>query len=213
MTKQKPLDNSLRPSLEALEQLYRLFAPRFASYCPVIAEKAPVITIQTRGRRALVGWYKKEGWTRGKETLPEINITAESLAEPLAEIADTVCHEMVHHAHKLLGKKDCSSTQYHNKTFKAGCEAVGLNCERMKGHGWAATSLSDGLRSIVDRAKIDPEAFAMFRVTDGPKRSGPGSGPGSRLKKWTCECGTIIRAAGEIDVRCNECLTDFTCQD
>jgi len=196
----KPEPVSIRPALGELEKLFNLFAPLFPE--PLTA---PIITIQTRGRKNALGWYKPQTWQNGgRDTLPELNISAESLARGVPEIADTVLHEMVHHWNRLHGIKDCSGNQYHSKKFKAGCDLVGLKCEKMEGHGWAATSLSDKQRAIVKKAGIKDEAFHLFRLADHG-----GKGPGSRMKKWTCPCGTIIRAAGEISVRCNECGEDF----
>ena len=196
--------NSIKPAIDALETIYEGYKHLF----PNLADSRPVITIQAAGRRKAAGWMSPKRWQNGQpDAINEINVSAECLNAPLESIADTVLHEMVHHSHNLEGVKDCSKSQYHNKQFKAGCERVGLNCEQMGRYGWAQTSLTDARKAELSQMTIDDNAFTLFRQAE-PQNEQKQT---TRMKKWICGCEQpqIIRAAGEIDVRCNKCGIDF----
>ena len=64
----------------------------------------PVFTlIPNRGRQSYYGWYWQGRWKDGKNTLPEINITADTLKRSVEDICETIIHEMVHYANNLEG--------------------------------------------------------------------------------------------------------------
>jgi hypothetical protein len=195
-------ETSIRPAIAELERAFGAFAVLFKREMPL-----PVITIQTRGRRRALAWYAHEKWRNGKPGgISEINLSAEDLAAPVPEVAQRLLHEMVHYANALDGIEDCSHNQYHRKSFKERCEAIGLLCEKMGGYGWAQTSLTPALADIVEAAGINPEAFSLFRThCDHTK-------VGSRMKKWRCGC-TTIRAAVQVDATCNRCQQRFLIQE
>src|SRR5262249_50633006 len=153
-------------------------------------------------RRQALGWYAHRRWESapgdGGEGVSEINICAEHLARDVADIAELMLHEMCHYANALDGVEDCSRNQYHRKSFKERCEAVGLDCEKMGGYGWAATKLTPQLLALVNDIGIKAEAFTLFRKGREQAK------PGSRMKKWRCGC-TTIRAAVEVDAACQRC--------
>ncbi len=195
------LSRTIKPVIEVAELLYGTFTSRFKRELP-----QPVITVQTKGRmqrtRVVLGGSVAE---LGARRIPEINLCAEHVRDGLKELAHSVLHEMVHYANWLDGIRDCSSSQYHNRHFRAGCEAVGLICEKhpRKRYGWAATRLSPELESFVDGLGIDEERLGLSRISAlGSRR------PGSKLKKWTCGCSNLW-AAVEIDASCNRCGGPF----
>ena len=144
--------NSIRPAIEELERMFNAFVPLFGQEMPL-----PVITIQSKGRTEALGWHCQNSWQNGDpDKLTEINLCAEHLGRPVEEIAETLLHEMVHHANSLDGVSDCTSRQYHNKHFKTRCERIGLVCKKAAGRGWAETSLSDALKAKVLRSGDKP---------------------------------------------------------
>jgi hypothetical protein len=188
--------NSIRPAIEELERMYNAFVPLFWREMPV-----PVITIQTQGRRKALAWHCHASWQNAEPgKLAEINITAEYLSRPVEENAETMLHEMVHHANALDGIRDCTTFQYHNRKFKLGCDKIGLICEKDEGHGWTNTSLSDALRAKVQALNINADAFSLARVTRATAKT--------KMLKWQCSC-TTIRTAIELDATCNKCGLKF----
>ena len=154
---------SLCPAIAELERAFRAFCDlSFKRQMPL-----PVITIQTRGRSSVLGWFSKEKWKNGQAfKLPEINVCPEYLCKDVEQIAQVLIHEMCHYANYLDGVQDCSSSQYHNRRFKYRCESIGLVC--IKGRkGFAYTRLSPELAAVVRRVLLNPAAFRMYR--DGPQ--------------------------------------------
>jgi hypothetical protein len=131
---------SIRPAIEEVERAFRELTPLFKRDMPL-----PVITIQSRGRRSALGWFARDRWSNTKGKLPEINICAEHLAQAPEDIAGVLIHEMCHYADALDGVRDCTVRRYHNENFKKRCDQIGLVCEKMRGRGWANTSLSPEL--------------------------------------------------------------------
>lgn len=194
--------NTIRPALEELERAFQSLVFLFNREMPL-----PVITIQYRGRKNALGWFSSHCWANSQPVnLPEINLCAETVARSVDDIAETLIHEMVHHANALDGISDCTVRQYHNNCFKRRCEEVGLICERMGGRGWARTSLSPELKAKVDEIKLDQDAFSLFRNGSQPKK-----GP-SKMKKWRCGC-TNVRAATDVAAFCHKCGLEFRLQE
>ena len=172
----------------------------------------PVITIQSKGRKNAYGWFGRDRWGTDNGCLHEINISAEHLHRDFYDVIKTLVHELVHFVNHIRysrgqnSKPDCSSSQYHNKLFKETCEEVGLNCEKMGRRGWASTSLTEELQKKIDKyfSGEDRHAFSLFRLEGGLAAKAP-----TKMKKWTCTCGTNIRAAVQLDIKCNECNEDF----
>lgn len=130
----------------------------------------PVFTlIPNRGRQSYYGWYWQGRWKDGKKTLPEINITADTLKRSVEEICETIIHEMVHYANNVAEVVDCNNNQYHNKHFKSKAESFGLTVERVKNKGYARTALGDKAASMVKKykqkhCKDDKNPFHVYRV-------------------------------------------------
>jgi hypothetical protein len=130
----------------------------------------PVFTlIPNRGRQSYYGWYWADRWKDGKKTLPEINITADTLKRSVEEICETIIHEMVHYKNNVQGIQDCNANQYHNKAFKKRAEEFGLKVERVKNRGYAKTSLDEKANNLVKKyknkyCKDDKNPFHVYRV-------------------------------------------------
>ena len=132
----------------------------------------PVFTlIPNRGRQSYYGWFWQGRWKDGKKTLPEINITADTLKRSVEDICETLIHEMAHYKNNVLDIVDCNVNQYHNKAFKKQAEAFGLKVERMRNKGYAKTSLDEKAGNLVKKyknkyCKDDKNPFHAYRVTE-----------------------------------------------
>ena len=130
----------------------------------------PVFTlIPNRGRQSYYGWYWQGRWKDGKKTLPEINITADTLKRSVEDICETIIHEMVHYKNNVLDIVDCNANQYHNKAFKKRAEEFGLKVERVQNKGYARTSLDEKAANLVKKykskyCKDDKNPFHAYRI-------------------------------------------------
>lgn len=193
---------------KATKKILKLFPDNLDNVAP------PVITIQSKGRKNALGWFGQDRWGNLDKSFHEINISAEHLNRDFLEVIETLIHELVHyvnHVRFIRGqndKPDCSSSQYHNKIFKNTCEEIGLNCEKMGRFGWASTSLTEELEARVDKffRGEDRHAFSISRVSGSAAAAAKAP---TKMKKWTCACGVNIRAAVDLDIKCNECGEDF----
>ena len=132
----------------------------------------PVFTlIPNRGRQSYYGWYWAGRWKDGKKSLPEINITADTLKRSVEDVCETLIHEMVHYKNSVEEIVDCNVNQYHNKAFKKRAEEFGLKVERMKNKGYAKTSLDEKANNLVKKyknkfCKDDKNPFHVYRVSE-----------------------------------------------
>jgi len=130
----------------------------------------PVFTlIPNRGRQSYYGWYWQGRWKDGKKTLPEINITADTLKRSVEEICETIIHEMVHYKNNVSDVVDCNANQYHNKHFKKRAEEFGLKVEKVKNKGYARTALDEKAANMVKKykskyCKDDKNPFHAYRI-------------------------------------------------
>ena len=159
-------------------------------------------------------WNSKTGLERY-----ELNIGAGTIARPIEEVVATMLHEMVHVYHLMHGVKDTSrGNAYHNKTFKAKAESVGLVIEYDKRIGWSVTTPSDDLvLYVADKGWSDVcmyrfEGFAFTGGSGGKTPVGDdGSDPTptkkpSSTRKYQCPCcKNSVRATKEIFVICGDC--------
>ena len=192
---------SVTSAILELERVYTHFAPRLE----LQDAPRPVVMIQSAGRRKnMLGWMAPEIWQQahGKGQLNEITVVAEYLSRGPEAAAETMLHEMCHHSNALKGVRDCNSAQYHNKKFKDVAEQLGLVVEKMGNKGYAKTALGPELLKEVKALKLDPEAFAVFRLlTEREKQP-------TKMKKWECGC-TIVRCATDLEATCNACGETF----
>jgi hypothetical protein len=151
-----------------LNELYRSFHFFNQHYCKGEL-KEPIITMQGDKRKgSTYGWFGKEFWTEYADNKPvqvnEINLTAEALYRSPNEVLETLIHEMVHLKNSQEGINDCTKTQYHNEAFKKVAESFGLTVERMRGKGWAKTSLGEQAQLAIDLLKPDVSVYNIART-------------------------------------------------
>ena len=131
----------------------------------------PVFTlIPNRGRQSYYGWYWANRWKDGKKSLPEINITADTLKRTVEDVCETLIHEMAHYKNNVNDIEDCNRNQYHNKHLKKQAEEFGLKVERMKNKGYARTSLDDKAMTLVrsEERRVGKECASMCRSRWSP---------------------------------------------
>ena len=132
----------------------------------------PVFTlIPNRGRQSYYGWFWRDRWQDGKKSLPEINITADTLKRTVEDICETLIHEMAHYANWVNKVEDCNRNQYHNKHFKKKAEEFGLKVDKMRNKGYALTSLGEKGNNMVKKYKStilkgEKNPFHAYRVTE-----------------------------------------------
>jgi len=132
----------------------------------------PVFTlIPNRGRQSYYGWFWQGRWKDGKKSLPEINITADTLKRSVEDICETLIHEMAHYKNNVAGIVDCNANQYHNKHFKKQAEQYGLTVEKMRNKGYAKTALGEKASNLVKKykskcCKDSKNPFHVYRVTE-----------------------------------------------
>ena len=99
------------------------------------------VTIQpdTNTKQLTYGWAWNQKWTNGKETIHELNITANNLKRPFNEIWITLVHELIHiYAFSLGDETGATSRQgrYHGKKFKELCDKFYLITEKNESIGY-----------------------------------------------------------------------------
>lgn len=216
-----------------LELMYNVANKHFARHGLRIT--LPVlVTIQTRGKHRALGWVtSQKSWVNGngEDLAYELNVAAESLARPVADIFNTIIHEMCHLVNIQRGVQDCTNSQRHNKKFKEICDKVGLYCEQMGRFGWAAThepqKNSDELKNVLaeyieqgdaDAIDIQRKDYALKVTKGGSGEAGVGGSDeegvsaGTKKRKsnqikYICpKCGTSVRATKQVRIMCADCM-------
>lgn len=200
--------NSLKPIIEALETAHRHFnAALFGGRLKGV----PVITVQTRGRRAAYGWYWPAKWSNETETPAELNLSAEDLKRPSDDVLLTLAHEMVHQAAAEAGIKDCSRNgRYHNRRFAELARGAGLvpPSEPDKRLGFSCATWGDGRLALDSLDSNVGESFKLAR-----RLAAPGKQKG-RMRLYVCACGFKIRCGREdLRAKCLECEGEFERND
>lgn len=184
----------------------------------------PAITVSPDGGRGAYGWCSVyEIWNDQGEAFREINICAEYIDRPIAEVAATMLHEMAHLYDLTHGIEDVSNNgYYHNAKFKDTAEAHGLHIEKDKRYGWTVTTLTEETATwlaeqpgMVDITASRKTLLQITTTDDGeePKTTtikGGRQTSKNRSIKYVCpECGAIIRATREVNVICGDCGVPF----
>lgn len=214
-----------------LELMYNIANKHFARHGLRIT--LPVlVTIQSKGKHNAYGWVTtQKSWVNGngEDLAYELNVAAETLARPTADVFNTIVHEMCHLVNIQRGVQDCTNSQRHNKKFKEICDKVGLYCEQMGRYGWAAThepnKNSDELKNVLAEYMGSGDATALemqrkdyaVKVTkggSGEEGAGGETGTSAGTKKrksnqikYVCpHCGTSVRATKQVRIMCADCM-------
>ena len=205
------MDTTLKSIITELEDLFEVFNEKYFDS----GLSRPVITVSPdTTKRGMFGWCTEwKAWQNkdSGEGYYEINVCAEHLSRPFADVAGTMLHEMVHLFDVEQGVKDTSrSGTYHNVSFKAAAEAHGLNVEKDPKYGWSKTVLNaDALKETNNyMAFIGKDSFSLYREAE-PKEEKKGGKKGSSIKYVCPMCGAIIRATKKVRVICADCGVEF----
>jgi hypothetical protein len=166
----------------------------------------PVITISPDEKNKAFGWITRDKlWKENEndEGMYEINLSAQFLNRPISEIASTLIHEMCHQFAKVNNFKDTArSGSFHNKLFRQIAEDHGLNVELNGGRGWAATTLKESTKRLVESFIEQNPKTPVYRVMPmKPKRVRNVS-----VRKYICpDCEVSVRATKAVNVVCGDC--------
>lgn len=210
----------LKETQEVLEQAYQILNKvYFGGELPDV-----VITIQS-SPRAYGHFTVSPVWRTEENKLHEINISAEYLDRPIANIMATLQHECVHLYCSQNGITDTSQGgRYHNKNFKIEAELRGLIIEKGLYIGWSVTTPTQEFINVLKNNGI----IEQFSLNRGIPWSGGGDngtppkgidGKGgidttgkkkTSTRKYVCpKCGNSFRATKDIHVLCLDCFEEF----
>ncbi len=152
---------------DLIEELYRSFDFFNNHFCNGEL-KRPIITTQGDKREgSTYGWFGKQFWLDSSEEkseyIDELNLTAESLHRDPEQVLETLLHEMAHLKNAQVDILDCTKSQYHNDKFKKAAEFFGLNVSKMKGKGWAITTLGETAKGAIALLKPKIELYKIVR--------------------------------------------------
>lgn len=203
--KTKPADTDKQPddpmkmgeTITALEGIFdKLNAIYFEGKLP-----RPVITVQTTPK-----FYghctTKRVWKSEAEAMYEINLGAEFINRPKESTCCTLLHEMVHLYCVDNGITDtCQNGRYHNKTFKAECEARDLEVDYDRTNGYAYTKPTDAFKAKLADAGIDL-TVRFARVMPKAKQKTERA----PAHKYICPCcGQKLSTTAELFLICGIC--------
>lgn len=184
----------------------------------------------------VLGHFAPHRWARGEEHIHELFVGGEGLSRPAAEVMATLLHEA---AHGLAIERDVQDVsrggRYHNSTFKALGEELGISTEYSKTIGWSKTTITPEAAKTyaaairrLDAAMVayrrDP--FAAVSLPGGvgggigtipfpPMPKGRGRGSNNNGLSATCHCETPrrIRVSPSVlelgPITCGICGSEF----
>lgn len=175
----------------------------------------PTITIQSSPKTYGHFSINPDTWLSVTGSSHEINISAGTLARPIEEVTTTLCHEMVHYFCYIHNIKDTSrGNTYHNKRFKAACEARGMIVIHSDKYGWSHTFPGDAMLDFVLKHElsdilINRNEFYGFQITGTGTHSGtdtPTPPRPSNSRKYQCPCcKNSVRATKAVNIICGDC--------
>ena len=193
------MEYSINPALCELERAFSFFNKEL--FRGELDSKV-IITIQSRGRKSVLGWHWAGKWKNGDKThLAEINLSAEDLKT--GDPYEILIHEMAHHLNHQKGIRDVSDRQYHNLHFKRAAEAAGLQVMKSGRAGYGITALGELAKEKILQFKPERQVFDILRIQETARQI-------TKLKKWSCVCGVNVRVARmDFNATCNRCGTLF----
>lgn len=185
-------------TIAALENIFdKLNAIYFEGKLP-----KPVITVQTTPK-AYGHCSTKKVWRAGEtEGMYEINLGAEFINRPKEQTCATLLHEMVHlYCNENEIAETCQKGRYHNKTFKAECEARDLEVEYDRANGYARTVATEAFKAKLTEAGVDLTVrFARIMPKTKAKAER------AKAHAYVCPiCGQTVRTTGDLSLICGVC--------
>lgn len=188
--------------IQALAALWTKIRTLHAGVPGVVLIPAPA----HRDQKNVLGHFAPVRWRRrDDEHLHEVVVVAEHLNRPAEDVLETLIHEAAHALNFERGIRDCSRSQYHNRSFKSAAEELDLIVEQVPHYGFAKTSLGP---ATADRYAAEVEQLRtvlIHRRGITLRPTPPGGTPpadddgdtSSRSRKAVCACEPpfIIRVA------------------
>lgn len=190
------ISNEVKFLEDAFDILNKKYFESVLSKCAITIQSTPI------AHGHFTPW---EAWSDSENDYNEINLGAESLKRPVAEIIATLVHEMVHYYCHANGIKDTSrGGTYHNKRFKEEAEKRGLIIGYSSRIGHSETTPSEELKSFVHEMQWE-EKIKLYRHFGGISAEVPAKSKSS-TRKYKCPCcGMSVRATKEVRVLCMDC--------
>ena len=199
----------------ALEELYNELNKYIALVYGQPIKLPVLVTIQSKGKHSAYAWVTtRMAWElEGELFAYELNFASETLARDFKDTFMTMVHEMLHLKNIELDIKDCSTTsQRHNKAFKASCDKVGLFVEQLGNYGWCKhadfNKCSEPLKAIcedfMNKYPQYVKALMIQRIDKKPSKIK--GGKKSNQVKYVCPCcGASVRATSKVHILCLDC--------
>lgn len=198
------MTTTITPIIKALEGCWRSIKGHHEDLPEAIILTGPGKRTNVLGHFGPNRWRTDEIATTG---VHEVMVMAEHLNRGAEDIIGTMIHEAAHALNEARGIRDVSSSQYHNKRFKAAAEELGLDVARYK--GWSSTSMTALTRErYATEIEALGEVLQHYRVSfKGVKKSK------GRMLKAICSCGHPIRMSRKVfeatAIRCETCSDLF----
>lgn len=172
------------------------------------------VTIQpdSSSKNMTYGWACSQIWSNGKIKAHELNITANSLKRPFAEIWITLVHELIHIYAFCKGDVNgaCSRQgRYHGKKFKELCDKFYLITEKNPQIGYITPhqKMMKEQKEIFSKfkksSKINLNTLFKYQREMFEKEKKPTE---SKNSKYTCPCcGLSFTAKKGLSLICGIC--------
>ncbi len=203
---QAPKTENLSVIVKALEEAHALIQKETDAPRAVIS-----IGRSSKVHGSFTPWtpWKAEG-----ENFHEIFISASSFDRGAEAILGTLLHETAHSLDLKAGRNGVSQEGYHNKTFKATAESLGLEIEQAKRIGWSTTKVPTScIKRWEEAFGIIAEALKLVAVNDSEKPKGRNK----NNKVAICQCGEKIRLSLKTynltRPVCQNCESEFKLED
>ena len=197
--------NSFIPTLTEMERFIQFLIKMF-NFEDVKEINDYVLTINKAHKNTLGYFMPKEHQESFVNTTKKLNnINLNTYHLKTHNPYEILTHEFTHFINQLKGIKDCSINQYHNLKFKAQAEKFYLKVEKMNNKGYAHTEITPLFNEMMTEFKPHQEVFNIAQ-TIGEKKQGKSK---TKMKKWFCGCGMIVRCARELNATCDDCYTKF----
>lgn len=176
------------------------------------------VTIQadTNGKSLTYGWASSNRWNNGKETIHELNITANSLKRPFNEIWVTLVHELIHIYAFCEGDLSGATSRqgrYHGKKFKELCDKFFLITEKndvigyITPHQKLLKEQQDLIKDFKKSCKVNLKNLFKYERTMNFKEVKPKP---SNNSKYVCGCcGLKFTAKKGLFLMCGECRCEL----
>lgn len=210
---------SIKPSIAEIERFIQFLNIRFS-----LGIKNDLVILIQKTEPNTKGYFSPKSWKLNEQSETqqaepsdlvfkhqnEINEITISSFHLINTPYETIAHELAHYLNTLNGYKG-NSRNYHTKDFKQQAEKLLLKVEKGN-YGFNITSETKEFKEMLNEFKPDENAFKIFQKLNEQRTRAK-----SRLIKYSCSCGCIIRTARNetkpLKAYCEYCNTKFEPSD